>query len=397
MALLDPQAHRGAAYHLTGPEAVTFGEVAGILADALGRAIRYVPASVPGYTHHLRRQGLPWPARGDPDLSPRRTALRPGEGGRPHPAPPPRQARPRHAGLRRGPPRRLDLRGGPAGGVGLTRIGLGARSLGTCPGLRYPRPDATCALTGRHDRAPPGSGRLGSFLTLTVLEIVLGVDNVIFISIAAARLPQESRARARRGGAHRRAGAARGLLFSITWIVGLSEPFAEPFGFALSWRDVILLVGGLFLIYKACTEIFEEVEGDVHTAEESVVQATFLGVIAQIMVLDVVFSLDSVITAVGIADHLEVMIAAVVIAIGVMMVAAAPHRRLRGGAPLHEDAGPRVPRDGGHGAPWPTSARPHRARLSSTPRWRSRAGWRGSTSGARGGAPGCAAEADAAE
>ena len=115
-----------------------------------------------------------------------------------------------------------------------------------------------------------------------------------------------------------------GLLFSITWIVSLSEPFAEPFGFAVSWRDLILIAGGLFLIYKASTEIFEEVEGDVHTTEEAVVQATFMGVIVQIMVLDLVFSLDSMITAVGIADHVEVMVAAVVIAIGVMMVAAAP-------------------------------------------------------------------------
>ena len=163
-----------------------------------------------------------------------------------------------------------------------------------------------------------------SFLTLTVLEIVLGVDNVIFISIAAARLPPEKRARARVVGLSGALVLRVALLFSITWIVSLSEPFAEPFGFALSWRDVILLAGGLFLIYKAATEIFEEVEGDIHTAGEAVAQATFLGVIAQIMVLDLVFSLDSVITAVGIADHVEVMIAAVVIAIGVMMVAAAP-------------------------------------------------------------------------
>ena len=163
-----------------------------------------------------------------------------------------------------------------------------------------------------------------SFLTLTVLEIVLGVDNVIFISIAAARLPQEQRARARVLGLTGALVLRIGLLFSITWIVSLSEPFARPFGFAVSWRDLILIAGGLFLIYKASTEIFEEVEGDIHTAEEAVVQATFMSVIVQIMVLDLVFSLDSVITAVGIADHLEVMIAAVVIAIGVMMVAAAP-------------------------------------------------------------------------
>ena len=157
-----------------------------------------------------------------------------------------------------------------------------------------------------------------------MLEIVLGVDNVIFISIAAARLPEAQRPRARVIGLAGALVLRVLLLFSITWIIGLSEPFAEPFGFAVSWRDVILLAGGLFLIYKASTEIFDEVEGGVETAGEAVAHAAFLTVIVQIMILDLVFSLDSVITAVGIADHIEVMIAAVVIAIGVMMVAAAP-------------------------------------------------------------------------
>ena len=163
-----------------------------------------------------------------------------------------------------------------------------------------------------------------SFLTLTVLEIVLGVDNVIFISIAAARLPEAQRPRARVIGLSGALVLRIVLLFSITWIVSLSAPFAEPFGFPISWRDVILMAGGLFLIYKACTEIFDEVEGGLHTAGEAVAHATFMSVIAQIMVLDLVFSLDSVITAVGIADHIEVMVAAVVVAIVVMMVAAAP-------------------------------------------------------------------------
>ncbi len=163
-----------------------------------------------------------------------------------------------------------------------------------------------------------------SFLTLTILEIVLGVDNVIFISIAAARLPEEQRARARVLGLSGALVLRVLLLFSIAWIVGLSQPFVTIAGFGISWRDVILLAGGLFLIYKAATEIFDEVEGGIETGEERVVHAAFTSVIAQIMVLDLVFSLDSVITAVGIADHLEVMIAAVVIAIGVMMVAAEP-------------------------------------------------------------------------
>lgn len=163
-----------------------------------------------------------------------------------------------------------------------------------------------------------------SFLTLVVLEIVLGVDNVIFISIAAAKLPEEQRKRARVLGLAGALVLRVALLFSIAWIIGLSEPFMQFGDFGLSWRDVILLAGGLFLIYKAATEIFDEVEGDIHTAEERVVSATFMSVIAQIMVLDLVFSLDSVITAVGIADHLEVMVAAVVIAILVMMAAAQP-------------------------------------------------------------------------
>ncbi|HAR51848.1 TerC family protein [Roseovarius nubinhibens] len=164
-----------------------------------------------------------------------------------------------------------------------------------------------------------------SFFTLTILEIVLGVDNVIFISIAAAKLPEAQRARARTLGLAGALVLRVALLFSIAWIVGLSKPIADLWGWEMSWRDLILIAGGLFLIYKAATEIFDEVEGDdLHTAEERVVKAVFLNVILQIMILDLVFSIDSVITAVGIADHIEVMIAAVVVAIAVMMIAAVP-------------------------------------------------------------------------
>ena len=163
-----------------------------------------------------------------------------------------------------------------------------------------------------------------SFLTLTVLEIVLGVDNVIFISIAAARLPEGQRRRARVVGLSGALVLRVLLLLSVAWIIGLSEPIATLFGLAISWRDIILIAGGLFLLYKASTEIFEEVEGDAHTTEETVVKAAFASVIVQIMLLDLVFSLDSVITAVGIADHIEVMIAAVVVTIVIMMIAAAP-------------------------------------------------------------------------
>jgi predicted tellurium resistance membrane protein TerC len=163
-----------------------------------------------------------------------------------------------------------------------------------------------------------------SFLTLTILEIVLGVDNVIFISIAASRLPPEQRRRARVVGLTGALVLRILLLLSIAWIIGLSAPIATVFGLEISWRDIILIAGGLFLLYKASTEIFEEVEGGVHGTGEAVMQAAFASVIFQIMLLDLVFSLDSVITAVGIADHIEVMIAAVVVAIVVMMIAAAP-------------------------------------------------------------------------
>ncbi len=161
-----------------------------------------------------------------------------------------------------------------------------------------------------------------SFLTLTLLEIVLGVDNVIFISIAAGRLPKAQQAQARYIGLAGALILRILLLMSITWIIGLTAPFLTIVNFELSWRDVLLIAGGLFLLYKASTEIFIEMEGEEH-AEKSV-RAGFAAVIAQIMVLDLVFSFDSVITAVGIADELVVMVAAVILAILVMMVAAAP-------------------------------------------------------------------------
>jgi len=164
-----------------------------------------------------------------------------------------------------------------------------------------------------------------SFLTLTVLEIVLGVDNVIFISIATQRLPEAQQPRARMLGLSGALVMRVLLLFSISWIIALEKPFLTIAGFGLSWRDLILLAGGLFLLWKAATEIFEEVEGPDHKAEAaSAAKAAFGAVIAQIVVLDLIFSVDSVITAVGIADHIEVMIAAVVIAILVMMIAAEP-------------------------------------------------------------------------
>lgn len=164
-----------------------------------------------------------------------------------------------------------------------------------------------------------------SLLTLAVLEIVLGIDNVIFLSIVASRLPPEKRAQARRIGLFLALILRVALLGSLTWIAGLTEPVAVIAGFALSWRDVVLAAGGLFLLYKATVEIHSMLEGgeEGHGGVNGK-QLTFGAAIAQIAMLDVVFSLDSVITAVGMADHLPVMIAAVVIAILVMLLASEP-------------------------------------------------------------------------
>jgi predicted tellurium resistance membrane protein TerC len=162
-----------------------------------------------------------------------------------------------------------------------------------------------------------------SFATLTILEIVLGVDNIIFISIAASKLPPEQRRRARVIGLSGALVLRILLLMSIGWIIGLTEPFVTIGEFGVSWRDIILFGGGIFLIWKASTEIFQEVEG-LQEEERQLRAVSYNAIIAQIMMLDVIFSLDSVITAVGIADHIEVMVAAVVIAIIVMMIAAGP-------------------------------------------------------------------------
>ena len=161
-----------------------------------------------------------------------------------------------------------------------------------------------------------------SFLTLTILEIVLGVDNVIFISIASQKLPMHQQKRARFIGLSGALVLRILLLLSITWIIGLTKPIATIWGFPVSWRDLLLLGGGLLLIWKASTEIFNEMEP--HEEGRIATATSFGSVILQIMILDLVFSFDSVITAVGIADHVEVMIAAVIIAILVMMAAAEP-------------------------------------------------------------------------
>ncbi len=164
-----------------------------------------------------------------------------------------------------------------------------------------------------------------SLLTLTLLEIILGIDNVIFLSIISGYLPKEQQPRARQIGLIMALAMRVALLGSITWIISLTNPIFSVFGHEVSWRDIILGAGGLFLIYKGTDEIHHEVEHDDAEREGTSQKVhTFMGVIVQIAILDMVFSLDSVITAVGMADHLPVMIAAVVIAIIIMMVAAEP-------------------------------------------------------------------------
>ena len=161
-----------------------------------------------------------------------------------------------------------------------------------------------------------------AFGTLLALEIVLGIDNVIFISILAGKLPAEQQARARTTGLALALITRVGLLFSLAWIVKLTAPLFTVLNQEISGRDLILLVGGLFLIWKSTHEIHERLEGDESHAEGGRKDVTFTGVIVQILLLDIVFSLDSVITAVGMVDTLSIMIAAVVSAVVVMLFAA---------------------------------------------------------------------------
>ena len=158
-------------------------------------------------------------------------------------------------------------------------------------------------------------------LTLTVLEIVLGIDNIIFISILAGKLPAEQQERARRVGLVGAMLTRIALLAALAWIIRLTAPLFQLLGHSFSGRDLILIAGGLFLIAKSTREIHDGLESDADHAG-TVVRASFASVVGQIALLDIVFSLDSVITAVGMARHLAVMIAAVVLAVGVMMFAA---------------------------------------------------------------------------
>jgi len=164
-----------------------------------------------------------------------------------------------------------------------------------------------------------------ALVTLTALELVLGIDNIIFISILAGKLPPEQRNKARKTGIALAAITRLLLLMVIAWIVGLTAPLFSIAGQAFSWRDLILIGGGLFLIAKATHEIHQKLEGaSEHVNPAAVATATFGGVIAQVMVLDIVFSLDSIITAVGMVDERWVMVTAIIISIVFMLAFARP-------------------------------------------------------------------------
>jgi predicted tellurium resistance membrane protein TerC len=164
-----------------------------------------------------------------------------------------------------------------------------------------------------------------SLLTLTALEIVLGIDNIVFLSVLTSKLPREQQARGRAIGLGLALGMRIALLLTISWVIGLTAPLFTLFGMEFSGRDLILLGGGLFLLAKATTEIHESLEGGTASHGPSGGgTASFRSVIIQIVLIDAVFSLDSIITAVGLSDQIFVMITAVVIAIGVMLLAAGP-------------------------------------------------------------------------
>jgi predicted tellurium resistance membrane protein TerC len=163
-----------------------------------------------------------------------------------------------------------------------------------------------------------------ALVTLTALEIVLGIDNIIFISILAGKLPARQQPRARKLGLALAMGTRVLLLISLAWIMRLTAPLFEVLGKEISGRDLILGIGGLFLIWKSVREIHERLEGPIGSTHAAPQSVTFNGVLVQIALLDVVFSLDSVITAVGMANQISIMITAVVLAVAFMMFAAGP-------------------------------------------------------------------------
>jgi len=164
-----------------------------------------------------------------------------------------------------------------------------------------------------------------ALLTLSTLEIVLGIDNVVFISVLVARLDPAQGRRARQIGLTLALVFRIGLLFMLTWLIGLATPLFSVLGNEITWRDVILIGGGLFLIAKATHEMHAEVEGRAHASKGvTAARATFAAVIAQIVVIDLVFSVDSIVTAIGMAQDIRIMVAAVLIAVAVMYAASGP-------------------------------------------------------------------------
>lgn len=165
--------------------------------------------------------------------------------------------------------------------------------------------------------------------TLVAMEIVLGIDNLIFISILTNKLPEEYRSKARRIGISMALIMRLGLLSTVAWIVQLTEPVVDVFGHTFSWKDMILIAGGLFLLWKATKEIHESVDprAQAEAKASSTITLGFAAAIGQILVLDIVFSIDSIITAVGMTEHLPIMIIAVISAVIVMLVAADPLAR----------------------------------------------------------------------
>ncbi len=162
-----------------------------------------------------------------------------------------------------------------------------------------------------------------AFATLTGLELVLGIDNIIFISILVDKLPLQQREKARRLGLFAAMFMRIGLLLVLAWIVGLTAPLFSVFQRGVSGRDLVLIAGGLFLLWKSVGEIHQSLEG-MEGHATSAVKATFTAIIVQIMLIDIVFSLDSIITAVGMVDQIAVMVAAVVASVGLMMLFAGP-------------------------------------------------------------------------
>lgn len=163
-----------------------------------------------------------------------------------------------------------------------------------------------------------------SLLTLTLLEIVLGIDNIIFLSIVTERLPEGSRRTAQRVGIGLALLMRLALLAAVVWIIGLREPLFRVFDHSVSWRDLILIAGGLFLLWKGTIEIHRTVEGEKHETVAGAPSTGFAAAVGQIVVIDVVFAFDSIITAVGMTQHLPVMYAAVITAMAVMLWASGP-------------------------------------------------------------------------